>query len=202
MHQQEDLEAHTSRGAGSGSNQRHQHTLVEEERQNLETFQRQANHVRQREELEAQTSRGSRSANSEAAAAADYERNRHHENQIRREEEARQTREQEVNQRSHNAANRVPQQTLPKGRRTYHEPPGGPERHNLGPMNVECNHCHALHFDFEKLSTSTRANKRFGGCCLQGQIRLPPFREPPIVRLKVDGIQNLAFEFRVFLSIR
>ena len=46
-------------------------------------------------------------------------------------------------------------------------------------MNVECNHCHALHFDSEKLSISTRANKGFGSCCLQGQIQLPAFRQPP-----------------------
>ena len=46
-------------------------------------------------------------------------------------------------------------------------------------MNVECNHCHALHFDSEKLSASTRANKKFGSCCLQGQVQLPAFREPP-----------------------
>ena len=43
---------------------------------------------------------------------------------------------------------------------------------------MECSHCHALHFDSEKLSSSTWANKKFGSCCLQGQIQLPAFREP------------------------
>ena len=60
-----------------------------------------------------------------------------------------------INQRTHNAANIIPPQTLPKGQRPYHEPQGGPEHHYLGPMNVEFSHCHALHFDSEKLSTST-----------------------------------------------
>ena len=184
MYRQEELEAHNSRGSGSGSsNQIHQRTLEEEERQNLEGYQRELNRRHQEEEREAHTSRGSRSANnrahSEAAAAADYERNRHHENQVRRREEAQPRREQEVNQRTYNAPNNNLQRTLPKGRRPYHEPQRGPERHNLGPMNVECSHCHALHFDSEKLSSSTRANKKFGSCCLQGQIQLPAFREPP-----------------------
>src|SRR5882762_9902254 len=42
-------------------------------------------------------------------------------------------------------------------------------------MNVECQHCHALHWDAEKLKASTLNNKRFGQCCLQGQVDLPPF---------------------------
>ena len=42
--------------------------------------------------------------------------------------------------------------TLPKGHKPYTDPA---ERHNLGPMNVICPHCHALHFDSEKLSAST-----------------------------------------------
>ena len=46
-------------------------------------------------------------------------------------------------------------------------------------MNVECQHCHALHWDAEKLQASTLNNKRFGQCCLQGQVDLPPFPPPP-----------------------
>ena len=183
-HQREVRRMHAfSSGSRSGNNWGNQRTL-EEERQNFESYQREANRIRQQENLEAHTSRGSRSANnqlrSEEAAAADYERNFRYENQLRRQEEARQQREQAVNpQGTHNAANPIPPQTIPKGRRPYHEPQGGPERHYLGPMNVECNHCHAFHFDSEKLSNSTRANKKFGSCCLQGQIQLPAFREPP-----------------------
>ena len=113
--------------------------------------------MRCQEELKEHTSRGSGSRNHlhlEAVAAADYERNHHHKNQLRREEEAEQHREEQANQRTHNAENNPPQ-ALPKGWRPYHEPQGGPECHYLGPMNVECNHCHALHFESEKLSSST-----------------------------------------------
>ena len=41
---------------------------------------------------------------------------------------------------------------LPKGHRPYTDPA---EQHNLGPMNLICSHYRALHFDSEKLSTST-----------------------------------------------
>ncbi|KIK19416.1 hypothetical protein PISMIDRAFT_48515, partial [Pisolithus microcarpus 441] len=58
-------------------------------------------------------------------------------------------------------------------------------------------HCQALHFDGEKLSNSTRQNKKFGMCCLQGQIQLPPWPEPP-VELKglFCGTDNLSNNFR------
>ena len=46
-------------------------------------------------------------------------------------------------------------------------------------MNVECPDCHALHFMLEKLTNSSKREPKFGVCCLQGQIRLPPFSEPP-----------------------
>ena len=164
-----------SSGSRSRNNQENQRTL--------QSYQREANRTHQQEDIEAHTSRGSWSANnqlcSEEEAAADYERNCHNENQLSRQEEAQQHREQAVNpqrthnaanpiqlrrqeeaqqhreqavnpQRTHNAANPIPPQTIPKGQRPYHEPQGGPERHYLGPMNVECNHCHALHFDSEK----------------------------------------------------
>jgi len=66
----------------------------------------------------------------------------------------------------------APARPLPPARAPYQEPL---QRHSLGPMNVECQHCHALHFDCEKLSKSTRAVPKFGSCCLEGQIKLPPF---------------------------
>src|SRR6202158_3044945 len=65
---------------------------------------------------------------------------------------------------------------MPKGCRPYQEPA---HRHSLGPMTVECPKCHALHFMSEKLTHSSNANPRFGMCCLQGQISLPPLSEPP-----------------------
>ena len=64
-------------------------------------------------------------------------------------------------------------------------------------MNVQCSHCHALHFDCEKLSKSTRAVPKFGSCCLQGQIQLPPFRPAPVtLRDLLCGKSLLAKEFK------
>jgi hypothetical protein len=61
----------------------------------------------------------------------------------------------------------APARPLPPACAPYQEPL---HRHSLGPMNVQCCHCNALHFDCEKLSKSTRAEAKFGSCCLQGQI--------------------------------
>ena len=41
---------------------------------------------------------------------------------------------------------------------------------------VICSHCHALHFDCEKLRSSLVSLPKFGMCYLQEQIQLPPFR--------------------------
>ena len=67
-------------------------------------------------------------------------------------------------------------QPLPPGGRPYHEPI---MKNNLGAMNVECQHCHALHFDCEKLSKSTWNNPVFGICCLEGLVQLPFLPEWP-----------------------
>ena len=86
------------------------------------------------------------------------------------------------------------QQNLPPGRKTYQEPPG---RHSLGPMNVECQHCHALHWDSEKLTASTLSNKKFGQCCLQGQVDLPPFPPPPpTLKSLLSGTSPFSNTFR------
>ena len=66
--------------------------------------------------------------------------------------------------------------TIPVGCRPYHDPD---HRLSLGSMNVECPHCHTLHFMSEKLTASSRTSPKFGICCLQGQIQLPPFSESP-----------------------
>jgi hypothetical protein len=85
------------------------------------------------------------------------------------------------------------QQNLPPGRKGYQEPAG---RHSLGPMNVECPHCHALHWDKEKLTASLN-NIKFGQCCLQGQIQLPPFPEPPpTLKNLLCGISPFSNTFR------
>lgn len=70
------------------------------------------------------------------------------------------------------------QYNLPIGRKAYEEPTN---RFSLGPMNVECQHCHALHWDAEKLTASPHNEPRFGLCCLQGQVKLPPFPQPPVL---------------------
>lgn len=67
----------------------------------------------------------------------------------------------------------------------------------MGPMNIECRHCHALHWDSEKLSSSTRADKKFGGCCLQGQVMLPPLPPPPMeLRHLLYGTSPWAHHFK------
>ena len=43
-------------------------------------------------------------------------------------------------------------------------------------LTVICSHCHALHFDCEKLASSRVNLPKFGMCCLQGQIQLPPLQ--------------------------
>ena len=80
------------------------------------------------------------------------------------------------------------------GRRPYNDPT---DRHSLGLMNIQCSHCHALHFDSEKLTASTKNNKKFGGCCLQGQINLPPFSDPPMtLRNLLCGVSPLSKTFK------
>ena len=75
-------------------------------------------------------------------------------------------------------ANNQVLRAVPVACHPYQEPA---TRHSLGPMDVECPHCHALHFNCEKLSRSTVAHVKFGMCCLQGQIQLPPISESPPV---------------------
>jgi acyl transferase domain-containing protein len=65
---------------------------------------------------------------------------------------------------------------IPLGGRPYAEPVA---LNSLGPLNIVCSHCHALHFMSEKLSNSSLINPRFGTCCLQGQVSIPPFKEWP-----------------------
>ena len=85
---------------------------------------------------------------------------------------------------------------LPRARRPYIDLQPN-EIHSLGPMNVLCSHCNALHWDCEKLSASTARNPKFGSCCLQGQIQLPPLREPPrVLREMLSGISPHSKTFR------
>ena len=70
----------------------------------------------------------------------------------------------------------IPLGALPVAFCLYQEPD---TRQSLGPMDVECPHCHALHFKCEKLTNSSVVNPKFGICCLQSQIQLPPISQPP-----------------------
>src|ERR1700679_192599 len=76
--------------------------------------------------------------------------------------------------------------------------PGPPvQRHSLGPMNLQCPHCHALHFSAEKLTSSTRNNLKFGLCCLTGQINLPQFPPAPRqLRDLFDGTSPHSLDFK------
>src|SRR6266436_3479754 len=71
---------------------------------------------------------------------------------------------------------------IPKACRPYHDPA---QRFSLGPMSIECPHCHALHFKSERLTNSSNIRPKFGLCCLQGQIQLPPLAEPPQLLCKL-----------------
>jgi len=48
-------------------------------------------------------------------------------------------------------------------------------------LTVICPHCHALHFDCEKLRSLLVNLPKFGICCLQGQIQLPSLQ--PFTRI-------------------
>lgn len=50
------------------------------------------------------------------------------------------------------------------------------EEHYLGPMNVECNHCHAKHFEKEKVSGEGNS---FNDCCNHGKVNLKKYKEYP-----------------------
>lgn len=46
-------------------------------------------------------------------------------------------------------------------------------------MDIICTYCHAFHWRAESLSHSTNANIKFGMCCYQGKISLPPLQPVP-----------------------
>ena len=46
-------------------------------------------------------------------------------------------------------------------------------------MSKTCSFCHALHWKAESLTSSTREDFKFGMCCYQGKISLPPLEKVP-----------------------
>ncbi|KAF8949810.1 hypothetical protein BDZ97DRAFT_1934993 [Flammula alnicola] len=61
-------------------------------------------------------------------------------------------------------------------RQPYQDPP---RRHDLGRMDIPCPKCSALHWIDESFSESSRRNPRFGTCCMDGKVHLPPLEAPP-----------------------
>ena len=53
------------------------------------------------------------------------------------------------------------------------------KRHRLPKRHAKCDFCKALMWDDERLSNSTKNKPKFGVCCLQGQVELPPLRTMP-----------------------
>jgi Helitron helicase-like domain at N-terminus len=46
-------------------------------------------------------------------------------------------------------------------------------------MNFVCQHCHALHWSFERLKDSSEVQPKFSRCCHNGTVSLPNLPEPP-----------------------
>ena len=52
-------------------------------------------------------------------------------------------------------------------------------RHTLGPFNVVCSYCRALHWMEERLKKSSPIYPQFGMCCNSGIVSFPSFPDPP-----------------------
>ena len=52
--------------------------------------------------------------------------------------------------------------------------------YSLEAFNIECTFCKASHQTDECLSGSSKIRPKFGICCYQGKITLPPLQEPPV----------------------
>ena len=161
-------EQHRQRQAEQRMMQAEQHR--EEARLRREEQQRQREEERQRRREQQERQRA------EEQQRRQEEQQRRQEEQQRRQEERERQSAEEQQRRQEEQAERQRIASLPAARRPYQEPS---IRHSIGSMDVACHHCHALHFDGEKLTASTRNNKKFGMCCLQGQVQLPLLPQPP-----------------------
>ncbi|KIL59782.1 hypothetical protein M378DRAFT_54879, partial [Amanita muscaria Koide BX008] len=64
-------------------------------------------------------------------------------------------------------------------------------------MNVQCPHCKALHWMAEKLSSSSQRSPKFGMCCNQGKVALPPHPDPPPqIRELYESLEQRCKDFR------
>ena len=67
-------------------------------------------------------------------------------------------------------------------------------------MSIECSSCHALHWKAESLTSSTLAEVKFGMCCYQGKISLPPLEPPPLDLYNyLTGQDQVAKTFREYI---
>ena len=84
--------------------------------------------------------------------------------------------------------------SVPVARSPYKEPCA---QHNLGPMNLSCQHCSALHWADERLSKSSLSSPHFGTCCDDGKVQLQAFEDPPLLLRTLLTSQTVqAQEFR------
>jgi len=65
-------------------------------------------------------------------------------------------------------------------------------------LTVICPHCHALHFDYEKLTSSRINYPKFGMCCLQEQIQLPSLQ--PLTRILHNYLTGNDYSSREFCN--
>jgi hypothetical protein len=88
----------------------------------------------------------------------------------------------------------LPLANTPRGCRPYQELQS---LHLLGPLDIMCRNCRAMHFMSEKLTKSSQRNPKFDVCCLQGQIQLPAFPElPPLLHHLYTGWDEPSRHFR------
>ncbi|KAJ3831950.1 hypothetical protein F5878DRAFT_729527 [Lentinula raphanica] len=79
-------------------------------------------------------------------------------------------------------------------RKPYHEPV---QRHDLGRMEYQCQHCKALHWLSERITGSKQTNPQFGMCCKHGEVQIPLLPSPPDYLQLLFTSQDLqAKEFR------
>ena len=51
--------------------------------------------------------------------------------------------------------------------------------HYIGPMNISCKHCNAMHFISETLKVNKNNEMSFNDCCRHGKAYLDPLPDPP-----------------------
>ena len=124
-----------------------------------------------------------------AAAAAAAQQERVHAQQLRlaHQNEPDQNEPPELGDHEEDEAAAAPVQRRPQrpchpdfdAARRSHPQAANVQVHYMGPLEVRCPDCQALHWDCEKLSKSTLSTPKFGTCCQSGKIRLSTPREPP-----------------------